>query len=57
MAESELQKIGSRWINPIYLNPLTQSEIREKFEDSSEISLPDFLIEEKYQEMCGALAW
>ena len=45
------------WINPTYLDPLTQSEIREKFEESSEISLPDFLITEKYQEMCSALTW
>lgn len=45
------------WINPVYLDPLTQSEIREKFEESSEISLPDFLITEKYQEMCAALTW
>ena len=44
------------WINPMYLDPLTQTEIREKFEESSEISLPDFLIAEKYQEMCLALA-
>jgi hypothetical protein len=44
------------WINPMYLDPFTQTEIREKFEESSEISLPDFLIAEKYQEMCLALA-
>jgi len=40
----------------MYLDPFTQTEIREKFEESSEISLPDFLIAEKYQEMCLALA-
>ena len=45
------------WINPLYLNPVTQHEIKEKFVATSEISLPDFLIDEKYQEMCAALAW
>lgn len=45
------------WINPIYLDPLTQAEIKAKFEESSEISLPDFLIAEKYQEVCTALTW
>ncbi len=34
------------WINPMYLDPFTQTEIREKFDESSEIILPDFLIAE-----------
>lgn len=41
----------------MYLNPVTQHEIKEKFVSTSEISLPDFLIAEKYQEMCAALTW
>lgn len=33
----------SDWINPIYLNPLVQGEVQEKFEKDSEIELQDFL--------------
>jgi hypothetical protein len=36
---------------------MTQEEIKEKFLATSEISLPDFLIAEKYQEICAALSW
>ena len=36
------------WINPQYLNPMTQSEIQTQFETNSEISLPNFLHPEKY---------
>ena len=36
------------WINPQYLDPMTQSEIQTQFETNSEISLPNFLHPEKY---------
>ena len=48
-------------INPIYLNPVTQSEIQEKFEESSEISLPEFILPEKFSavsaELRNLLGW
>jgi prolyl 3-hydroxylase /prolyl 3,4-dihydroxylase len=44
------------WVNPMYLDPLTQLEIRENFESSSEICLKDFLDEDKYEEVCEALS-
>ncbi|VDI51714.1 Hypothetical predicted protein [Mytilus galloprovincialis] len=43
------------WINPAYLDPVTQSEIQEKFEDDSEIELTDFLLPEKYEELKTAI--
>lgn len=36
------------FVNPLYLNPETQAEIQEKFEESSEISLPDFILPERF---------
>jgi len=48
-------------INPAYLSPLTQSEIQAKFETSSEICLPDFLLREAFaaaaQELNNASGW
>ncbi len=35
-------------VNPVYLSPVTQSEIQAKFETSSEICLPDFLNREVF---------
>ena len=43
------------WINPVYLGPATQAEVQEKFEESSEISLPDFLQQDKFQQVAEAL--
>ena len=43
------------WINPMYLEPDIQAEISAKFEDSSEISLPEFLNEEKFNLVTEAL--
>ncbi|KAM4017191.1 prolyl 3-hydroxylase OGFOD1 isoform 2-T2 [Anomaloglossus baeobatrachus] len=43
------------WINPAYLSFEYQSQIQEEFEDSSEISLKDFLKEEKFSAVCAAL--
>jgi len=31
------------WLNPVYLKPDVQEQIREKFEADSEIELRDFL--------------
>ncbi|XP_069594771.1 prolyl 3-hydroxylase OGFOD1 [Ranitomeya imitator] len=43
------------WINPAYLSFEYQSQIQEEFEDSSEISLKEFLKEEKFGAVCAAL--
>ena len=43
------------WINPMYLDPEIQMEINTKFEETSEISLPDFLNEDKYKAVSEAL--
>ena len=43
------------WVNPSYLDPVNQAEIQESFEANSEISLQDFVSEDKYEEMCTAL--
>nr|KAG5690020.1 hypothetical protein BaRGS_013370 [Batillaria attramentaria] len=43
------------WINPIYLSPEIQADIRERFEAESEIELSDFLKEEKYEELVAAM--
>ena len=37
------------WINPQYLDPTTQVEIQSHFEENSEISLPDFLLPDKFE--------
>ena len=44
------------WINPSYLNPETQVDIQSQFENSSEISLSEFLQPELYNDLCLALA-
>lgn len=31
------------WINPIYLSPEIQADIRERFENESEIELSEFI--------------
>lgn len=43
------------WINPSYLDPETQLEIRHKFEVDSEVELVGFLNEDKYKEVASAL--
>ena len=43
------------WINPIYLDVNTQSEVQTKFEETSEISLPNFLKKDKFDQVCEAL--
>lgn len=49
------EDIFYQWINPAYLDPVTQSEIQEKFEEDSEIELTDFLMPEKYKELVSAV--
>ena len=44
------------WINPMYLDPEIQLEINAKFEETSEISLPNFLNEEKFKAVSEALS-
>lgn len=43
------------WINPTYLDPEIQAEVSAKFEETSEISLPDFLNEDKFKLVSDAL--
>jgi len=43
------------WINPMYLEPDIQAEISAKFEETSEISLPEFLNDDKYERVSEAL--
>lgn len=43
------------WINPTYLDPDVQREIRHKFRSDSEIELESFLAEDKYQALAEAL--
>jgi len=37
------EEILYSYVNNEYINPLTQSEIQEKFEEDSEIQLADFI--------------
>ncbi|XP_057701671.1 prolyl 3-hydroxylase OGFOD1 [Corythoichthys intestinalis] len=43
------------WINPLYLDISYQEQIQENFEESSEIQLKDFLLEEKFNQVCEAV--
>ncbi len=43
------------WISPTYLDPGNQLQIRENFEENSEISLPNFLAEEPHRNLCDLL--
>ncbi len=51
------------WISPVYVAPDNQQEIRANFSDSSEISLPNFIPEERFEELRsllrdeGAVKW
>ncbi|KAL5015666.1 hypothetical protein ScPMuIL_005255 [Solemya velum] len=49
------EEVFYEWINPIYLSEDIQLEIREKFENESEIELVDFLKKEKYDEVLEVL--
>ena len=48
-------------VNPVYLDPGTQAEIQQKFEESSEISLPQFIVDERFEaaatQLAGAISW
>ncbi|XP_045125172.1 prolyl 3-hydroxylase OGFOD1-like, partial [Portunus trituberculatus] len=43
------------WINPIYLDPETQREIRRKFSESSEVALENFLTQEVNEKVSMAM--
>ncbi|XP_014670402.1 PREDICTED: prolyl 3-hydroxylase OGFOD1-like isoform X2 [Priapulus caudatus] len=43
------------WLNPDYLDMETQLRVRETFESDSEIELPRFFKDEKYQELLTAI--
>ncbi|XP_028404609.1 prolyl 3-hydroxylase OGFOD1-like isoform X2 [Dendronephthya gigantea] len=43
------------WVNPMYLQPDIVDDIRESFEENSEIELKDFLLEEKYDALLEEL--
>ncbi len=42
-------------VNPIYLDINIQSQIQERFEQTSEINLPQFLLPDKFQSICDKL--
>ncbi len=42
-------------VNPIYLDINIQSQIQERFEQTSEINLPQFLLPNKFQSICDKL--
>nr|VZI02860.1 unnamed protein product [Spirometra erinaceieuropaei] len=44
-----------RWINPLYLDAGQQQLIRRRFRSTSEIRLPDFLIETEWQKLCASI--
>ncbi|XP_022105477.1 prolyl 3-hydroxylase OGFOD1-like [Acanthaster planci] len=44
------------WISPLYLDPLSQSEIQDRFSDDSEIQLENFLQKDKYELVSKAVA-
>jgi hypothetical protein len=48
-------EVVQSWINPLYLEDLTQMEIQTRFEQLSEIVLQDFFNEDKYNELARAL--
>ena len=58
--KAEPKEIGEdeffSWVNPLYLDPVNQSEIQENFEANSEISLQDFLDGDKFAAVSQALA-
>ncbi|KAM9460902.1 prolyl 3-hydroxylase OGFOD1 [Clarias gariepinus] len=43
------------WVNEMYMDPLYQAQVQQEFEETSEIRLPNFLQEEKYQQVVEAL--
>ena len=43
------------WINPIYFDEESQAQIQEQFESDSQISLGEFLKEEKFTELVDAV--
>ncbi|XP_060082076.1 prolyl 3-hydroxylase OGFOD1-like [Ylistrum balloti] len=43
------------WINPTYLDMISQADIRERFEEESQIELQNFLQNSKYEQLKNAL--
>ena len=50
------EKVIYSWINPIYLEAITQHDVRNEFQDRSEIQLSDFLKSSKYKLLSEAFA-
>jgi len=48
-------EVVQSWINPLYLEDITQLEIQTRFEELSEIVLQDFFNDDKYNELARAL--
>uniref|UniRef100_A0A2C9M899 Prolyl 4-hydroxylase alpha subunit domain-containing protein n=1 Tax=Biomphalaria glabrata TaxID=6526 RepID=A0A2C9M899_BIOGL len=49
------EEIFYSWFNPLYLDPEVQADIRNKFEEDSEIELQDFIQKGKYKSLEAAL--
>jgi hypothetical protein len=43
------------WVNPLYLDVGTAAQVREEFEENSQIELQCFLLEDKYELLCTSL--
>ncbi|XP_062869024.1 prolyl 3-hydroxylase OGFOD1 [Trichomycterus rosablanca] len=43
------------WVNETYMDPLYQAQVQQEFENSSEIRLPNFLVEDKFKQVSKAL--
>ncbi|BFY99311.1 hypothetical protein BsWGS_02351 [Bradybaena similaris] len=50
------EEVFYAWINPLYLAPEIQANIKKQFEENSEIELMDFLQAKKYAALMEALA-
>ncbi|CAG5115283.1 unnamed protein product [Candidula unifasciata] len=50
------EEVFYAWINPFYLAPEIQADIKKQFEEDSEIELTDFLQGDKYAALVEALA-
>ncbi|XP_064387306.1 prolyl 3-hydroxylase OGFOD1-like [Halichondria panicea] len=45
-------EVLSDWINPVYLDIGVYEQIQGQFEEESQVELPDFLLDNKYQQIC-----
>lgn len=46
----------SEWLNPVYLKPDTQKQIKRHFVENDSVQLQDFLLPERYEALVAALA-